>query len=164
MLYRLAVLMFPQPHQRKTAFLTAALHVFSPAGLFLTAPYGEALFSLLSFSGMLCYAYARNQDAFLTRTEPDGRGSPIFYLLYMLASGLFFGLATVVRSNGLLSGLIFLNDMPGCLAGLLGPQSEKLSSARRILCTVMAGATVGAGLMIPQWVAYQQYCVQVSMP
>ncbi|KAL1652329.1 ER membrane glycoprotein subunit of the GPI transamidase complex-like protein [Diplodia intermedia] len=146
-LYQLATLMLPGPALRKTAFLTAVLHVLSPAGLFLAAPYGEALFSLLNFLGMLCYAYAR--------VQPNGQAA---HLLCMLVSGLCFGLATMVRSNGLLSGLILLYDVLRALPGFLGPSSEMIATLMRLVGPVLAGCMVAGGSLIPQWVAYQQYC------
>ncbi|KAK0665041.1 GPI mannosyltransferase 2 [Lasiodiplodia hormozganensis] len=146
-LYQLATLLFPGPSLRKTAFLTAILHVLSPAGLFLSAPYGEALFSLLNFSGMLCYAYAR--------VRLNGHAA---YFLCMLASGLCFGLATMVRSNGLLSGLILLYDVFRSLPGLLGPNRAIVDTFVRLTGTILAGFMVASGLIIPQLVAYQQYC------
>ncbi|GME47481.1 glycosyltransferase family 76 protein [Neofusicoccum parvum] len=159
-LYRLVVCMLPSPAQLHIAFLTAALHVFSPAGLFLAAPYGEALTSLLNFSGMLFYAYARVEDSSLRLAGSNRQQSSAPYLLYMLSSGFCFGLATMVRSNGLLSGLIFLYDVTGSLAGLLRSRSAEIPSLRRIFSAIIAGVMVGAGLILPQWVAYQQYCVE----
>ncbi|KAF4537946.1 GPI mannosyltransferase 2-like protein [Lasiodiplodia theobromae] len=146
-LYQLATLLFPGPTLRKTAFLTATLHVLSPAGLFLSAPYGEALFSLLNFSGMLCYAYAR--------VRLNGHAA---YFLCILASGLCFGLATMVRTNGLLSGLILLYDVFRSLPGLLGPNRAIVDTFVRLTGAILAGFMVASGLIIPQLVAYQQYC------
>ncbi|KAF9635536.1 GPI mannosyltransferase 2-like protein [Lasiodiplodia theobromae] len=152
-LYQLATLLFPGPTLRKTAFLTATLHVLSPAGLFLSAPYGEALFSLLNFSGMLCYAYAR--------VRLNGHAA---YFLCILASGLCFGLATMVRTNGLLSGLILLYDVFRSLPGLLGPNRAIVDTFVRLTGAILAGFMVASGLIIPQLVAYQQYCTLVGLP
>lgn len=152
-LYQLATLLFPGPTLRKTAFLTATLHVLSPAGLFLSAPYGEALFSLLNFSGMLCYAYAR--------VRLNGHAA---YFLCILASGLCFGLATMVRTNGLLSGLILLYDVFRSLPGLLGPNRAIVDTFVRLIGAILAGFMVASGLIIPQLVAYQQYCTLVGLP
>ncbi|OJD40661.1 glycosyltransferase family 76 protein [Diplodia corticola] len=149
-LYQLVRLILPEPALHKTAFLTAVLHALSPAGLFLAAPYGEALFSLLNFSGMLCYAYAR--------VQPNGPLSLAANLLCMLTSGLCFGLATMVRSNGLLSGLILIYDVVRVLPGLLGQKSEMIATLMRLTGTVLAGCMVAGGSIIPQWVAYLQYC------
>lgn len=87
--------------QGRIAFIAAALHVFSPAGLFLSAPYAESLFSLLSFLGHLFYAYSHH--------KPNG-ARYYKHKAWLLASGLCFGLATTVRSNGVLFGLIFAYD------------------------------------------------------
>lgn len=87
--------------QGRVAFVAAALHVFSPAGLFLSAPYAESLFSLLSFLGHLCYAYSRCMPTEARSHKHDA---------WLLASGAWFGLATTVRGNGVLFGLIFAYD------------------------------------------------------
>lgn len=160
LLHRLAALMLPGLARSHTAFLTAIVHLFSPAGLFLAAPYGEAPFSLLNFSGMLCYAHACADGAPLMLTRSDGRRKPAHDFLYLLVSGFCFGLATMVRSNGIFSGLIFLYDVLRSLRGLLGSRSEQISSLIRIASSVMAGIVTGSGFVIPQWLAYQQYCVR----
>lgn len=162
LLHRLAALMLPGLARSHTAFLTAIVHLFSPAGLFLAAPYGEAPFSLLNFSGMLCYAHACADGAPLMLTRSDGRRKPAHAFLYLLVSGFCFGLATMVRSNGIFSGLIFLYDVLRSLRGLLGSRSEQISSLIRIASSVMAGIVTGSGFVIPQWLAYRQYCVRVS--
>ncbi|KAF2137013.1 glycosyltransferase family 76 protein [Aplosporella prunicola CBS 121167] len=150
-LYRLVTLMLPDPSERKTAFLTALLHVLSPAGLFLMAPYAESLFSLLSFVGMLCYCYT---------TTFDGT-SAVMYCLSMLASGASFGLAAVLRGNGLLNGIIFAYGLISHLASI--SRGEALATAfRRIICTILAGCLVGVGFILPQWIAYQRYCLEES--
>ena len=60
-LERLARLLAPPPFPKDVSFVSAALHVLSPAGLFLTAPYAESLFSLLSFVGCLLYVFSRER-------------------------------------------------------------------------------------------------------
>ncbi|KAG0136017.1 hypothetical protein HOY82DRAFT_119357 [Tuber indicum] len=123
------------PSNGKLPIVAAHLHVISPAGLFLSAPYSESLFALLSFSGLYCYV----------------RG-------YVIVSGACMFLASMVRSNGLLNGAVFLHDfwrigwrfvvgvergwrVVGSLAGL-----------------GIGGLLVGAGLALPQWLAYGRYC------
>ncbi len=54
-LYRLGKLVWADG---RLAFLAASLHIFSPAGLFLSAPYAESTFSLLSFVGFYILALA----------------------------------------------------------------------------------------------------------
>lgn len=87
--------------QGRVSFIAAALHIFSPAGLFLSAPYAESLFSLLSFLGHLTYVCScqRSDEVRSYRHE-----------VWLLASGVCFGLATTIRSNGVLFGLIFAYD------------------------------------------------------
>lgn len=163
-LHRLTAIVVPGSARKQIAFLAAALHACSPAGVFLSAPYGEALFSLLNFSGMLWYAYARVDAAppILAGLDENGwRPKSARSLLYSLISGLCFGLATMVRSNGLLSGLILFYDIIQSLHGLFGPRIGQISSLMRIIGAVIAGLLVGMGFIIPQWLAYQQYCLKV---
>jgi Gpi18-like mannosyltransferase len=81
------------------------MHILSPAGLFLSAPYAESLFSLLSFLGHLLYVYGQPSTT-------KGKTPPrtILHDLALLASGLTFSLATTIRSNGILFGLLFAHD------------------------------------------------------
>ncbi|KAK0273430.1 ER membrane glycoprotein subunit of the GPI transamidase complex-like protein, partial [Friedmanniomyces endolithicus] len=44
--------------KRQLAFTTACLHILSPAGIFLSASYGEATFAFWNLLGLLCYAHA----------------------------------------------------------------------------------------------------------
>jgi Gpi18-like mannosyltransferase len=90
------------PRRDQIAFVTAALHVCSPAGIFLVAPYSEALFSLLSFTGLWAYAYGFQSSSSLLQVPTT-----------LLAGGLLAVSATV-RGNGLLFASIFAYD-----AGLL---------------------------------------------
>jgi len=101
-LERLARLLAPPPFQKEIGFVSAALHVISPAGLFLTAPYAESLFSLLSFFGYLFYIISCERPGTSRDYRNDAR---------LLASGVCFGLAATVRSNGVLAGLIFAFDV-----------------------------------------------------
>ena len=136
----------------KFAFLAAFLHVVSPAGIFLTAPYAESPFALLNFLG--CYFYLKVYDDRAT-------GNTLGRDLSRLASGLFFGIAATFRGNGLLSGCVFAYDA-------LVIAWEMLSS-RKILnhlpdfsFTVAAGSMVALGSLIPQLLAFNQYCLEVS--
>ncbi|KAG9697388.1 DUF409 domain protein, partial [Aureobasidium melanogenum] len=88
-----------KPQRRKVAFTAACLHIFSSAGLFLSAPYSESLFSLLNFFGVFIHAGI----PFESPLEAYGLSS----LIRLLLSGASFGLATTVRSNGIFSGLIY---------------------------------------------------------
>ena len=81
-------------------FIASCLHIISPAGIFLSAPYGEAPFSCLNMLGFWLYLQAHiSPDSSVTRK--------CCALIMSVAS---FGFATTIRSNGILSGLPFLFD------------------------------------------------------
>jgi phosphatidylinositol glycan class V len=122
--------------------------------LFLSAPYGEALFSFLNFSGMLLYVESR---IFHPSMPWD-----ILRGCQLIGSGALFAMAALIRSNGVLSGLIFVYDvvtlLPRLLSLSLGP-----SDFRRLLFTTIAGSLILLGFAGPQWLAYDEYCgAQVS--
>lgn len=127
----------------------------SPAGLFLSAPYAESSFSFLNFVGFYLYALS-------LKAHHDSRSNLRDILI--VVSGLAFGLATIFRSNGLLSGLLFCFDMVRAVVlfrkGLrLG---ELVSSLRRIMILVTGGLIMAAGSFYPQYLAYFEYCVDAE--
>lgn len=153
-LYQLVYAIAPEPHQTRLAFLAASLHVISPAGIFLSAPYGESLFSFLNFLGMLLYCKS-NPLSSHARNERTRRS------VYLLGAGACFGLATTVRSNGLLSAWIFAYDLVAAVPRL--PQvMSNFAEVQRLLVTTAAGCLVAAGMILPQWIAYEQYCANHS--
>ncbi|RMY20391.1 hypothetical protein D0867_04033 [Hortaea werneckii] len=139
--------------KRQLAFATACLHVFSPAGLFLSAPYAESSFALLSFLGCYCYVkaienrYHRFADAY----QLDA--------CWTVAAGLSFGLATTMRTNGLLNGIIFAWDvyivLPRLPHILRTRDGEEIT---RLFATLIAGGLIAVGFTLPQIVAYTEYC------
>ncbi|KAG9696822.1 DUF409 domain protein, partial [Aureobasidium melanogenum] len=138
-----------KPQRRKVAFIAACLHVFSSAGLFLSAPYSESLFSLLNFFGVFMHAGVPYELP-LEDYEP-------FSLIRLLLSGASFGLATTVRSNGIFSGLIYFYHV------------YMLFHSRINVRTILTIATIGvsaamilSGMLLPQYIAYQDYCVAPS--
>jgi len=92
------------PIQRRLAFLSASLHVLSPAGIFLSAPYAEASFALASFAGYYCYV------ASWTGNSSHNRSWSLVTDVWTVAAGVCFAVATLFRSNGLFCGLIFAYD------------------------------------------------------
>ncbi|KAF2460572.1 GPI mannosyltransferase 2 [Lineolata rhizophorae] len=150
-LYKLACHVTSQNTRNGVAFITAVLHVLSPAGIFLSAPYAEALFSLFNFSGMLFYVYSI--------PRPDSTNSRLLRRdINVLISGACFGLASFMRSNGLLSGLLFASDLFQTLPTL--PRSLlSASGLRRQMSLALAGILTACGFVAPQWVAYREYCV-----
>jgi phosphatidylinositol glycan class V len=141
-LYRLVLLLLVPQHslhskatlpasaRRNLAFLSAALHVLSPAGVFLSAPYAEASFSLFSFLGCYCYVSSwlvRRSDSSssddLWKKKSAGRthqrslslaGSGLINWIlvdfWTVGAGICFGVATLLRSNGIFYGMIFAYD------------------------------------------------------
>ncbi|TKA74175.1 hypothetical protein B0A55_06578 [Friedmanniomyces simplex] len=154
-LYNLVYFITPSTDLRKRqlAFTTACLHIISPAGIFLSAPSGEAAFTFFNFLGLLCYAHAI-QNRFATFADAFQLDA-----CWTLGAGICFGLATMMRSNGLLSGMIFAWDVLTML-----PRLQSILRTRdgehvtRFLATLAAGALVAVGSAAPQVLAYMEYC------
>ncbi|XP_042544689.1 GPI mannosyltransferase 2 [Dipodomys spectabilis] len=135
-LHDLGCLVLHCPHQ---AFYAALLFCLSPANVFLTAGYSEALFAFLTFSAM----------GQLER----GRG---------WTSGLLFALATGVRSNGLVSvGFLLYSQCRAFVSSFLVlslvRQSFKLMAS---LC--LSVLTISLPFALFQYYAYTQFCLPGS--
>ncbi|THY73651.1 mannosyltransferase [Aureobasidium pullulans] len=135
--------------RRKVAFVAASLHIFSTAGLFLSAPYSESLFSMLNFLGVLLHAR-------IPWEMPLEKYGP-FCLLSLLLSGACFGLATTVRSNGLFSGLIYFHHVY-----MLFHSRINLRTIVTIVVIGISAAMILSGMLFPQYMAYQEFCVGPS--
>jgi Gpi18-like mannosyltransferase len=213
--------------QRRIAFLSAALHVLSPAGVFLSAPYAEASFALASFTGYYCYV------ASWTDNRSQTKSWALIADVWTVAAGICFAIATLFRSNGLFCGLIFAYDallwvvalcnrpsvsrlivpligaagivlaiavayaqnygfistfdlqstgqilassmfllLPGSilynqsyrLRGIAQIVKTDLNHRQRvsIFSTIVAGSCIAAAFVWPQYVAYQEFCVESS--
>ncbi|KAH0559613.1 hypothetical protein GP486_003871 [Trichoglossum hirsutum] len=147
-LYHLTKLMFAGEKGKKLALIASILHTITPAGIFLSAPYAESLFALLNFAGHFIYT------ASLT---PNGRGRSWENDLCLVLSGAVFGLATTVRSNGLLNGILYLYDLTGEIRSL-PRDGVGVANARKAAALGVAGILVGLGTATPQWIAYLAYC------
>lgn len=132
----------------RVAFVSACLHIFSPGGLFLSAPNAESSFAFLNFSGY--YLYALGHQA-----HHDGRANTRDALVVL--SGLFFGVSTAFRSNGLLNGLIYCFDLIRCAVDCLH-STEFAQNIRRSVSIVVAGSLLGVSYVYPQYLAYQDFC------
>lgn len=157
--------------RRKLALLTSLLHIFSPAGLFLSAPYAESSCALFSFLGWWFYAQSclSDQDgttAVSGKISGVGRGLTLKGDLHLLLAGLSFGLATLFRSNGILNGLPFAWEVLSILSGLVITTSggrgrgkfPLLKTLRRLIALGLGGIFVAAGSIVPQTVAWLRYC------
>lgn len=132
--------------------LAASLHIISPAGIFLSAPYAESSFSFLNFAGYYLYAKGMLMHGERKEAQRD-------YLV--LFSGVVFGIATTFRGNGLLCGLLFVWDALVCGARIL-QSIETVFHARHLLSASMSGLLMACIAMTPQYLAYNEYCVRGS--
>ncbi len=131
---------------RRLSFTAALLHVLSPAGLFLSAPYAESTFAFLSFLGYLFFAKGVLSDK---RT--------VVHDVSIVASGMWFGFATTFRSNGILGGVLFASELLRELTSV-----PTLVSIRRRLALIVGGSAVAIGFAIPQLIAYLTFCSESS--
>lgn len=140
---------------RITSFsvLTASLHIISPAGVFLSAPYAESSFSFLNLSGLFLYAKAMlNHDKGRERQRD----------CVLLLCGVLFGIATTFRGNGLLSGLLLLWDALACGTRILR-FTDVASNIRHLLTVSMSGLLMACIAAVPQYLAYDEYCIRGSL-
>lgn len=135
------------------ALVSALLHVLSPAGLFLSAPYAESPHALLCFVGWLLLVKSCGAGSRLP--QPLARGDAL-----TLLAGVSFGLATWFRTNGLLNGAPFALEVLVTLYRLvedLGPGSFA-AYVRKLAVLGLSGLFVAAGSLVPQFFAYRIYC------
>jgi phosphatidylinositol glycan class V len=145
LVYYLSTAVFPRSPPA-FAFIAASLQVISPAGLFLSAPQAESSCAALSFAGCLLFAKSRRDN-----------GQPSLWRdLCLLVSGIMFGMATTVRSNGILNGLLLLEEAFRTLAQLY--HNPSFAILRRLIAAGVGGLSVGFGFLLPQYIAYTAYC------
>ncbi|KAK9476824.1 hypothetical protein V1514DRAFT_335517 [Lipomyces japonicus] len=111
----------------KFALISALLFVISPGGIFLSSGYAETLFAFFSFAGI--YFRESNEQ-------------------YLLA-GLCWFTCCCLRGNGILWGIVFVNDLYEKL--LIRNWSKSLQ-------IIIAGSLVGTGFLSGQVFAYLRYC------
>lgn len=149
-LYRLSFNIFGRdtPVKKLMCFLSAALHIISPAGAFLSAPYGEPVFSFLNMFGLYVYSSSLFDNC---------HGKTVARDIKLLASAILFAVATSVRSNGILSGFLFACDACSQV-WTIGTQGISLDGCLRLTVIIFGGCIVGLGLAFPQFLAYNAYC------
>ena len=136
------------PKTLEYSLIAGVLHIVSPAGIFLSAPYSESLFSCLNILGLLVYVKSlkarRQAGLFQSR-------------VLKLVSGALMGCASVIRSNGLFGGTIFAYELVTIMTDILWsyPSQELCMEA---LTTVCGGSLIALGFMFPQYIAWSQYC------
>lgn len=109
------------------------LYALCPAGVFLICGYAESPFAFLSFSGL--YFYLKHRA--------------------YICSGIFFGLALQLRSNGLVWGVMYAFT-------LYGEVQRKKWRLKTIIRIITGGTLVFAGFVGPQIYAYYTYCPQLA--
>ena len=131
------------------AFLVACLHIVSPAGIFLSAPYAESPFSFLVFLGYYFYAKAL-VDGQLKHFR-SRRG------MYMLYSGIIFGVATTFRGNGLINGLTFVCEAISSIDRIQRSPDIR-SNHLALIAVIISGSLMAVIAGFPQYLAYSEYC------
>lgn len=136
--------------KQHVAFTAACLHVISPAGLFLSSPYGESTFAFTAFLGILCYIRAQEH-------QHASAGQSIFATAaWTILSGLSFAISTLIRSNGLLHGTIFLIDAFTTLRTLLA--TRRPAHFFHLVSVIIAGSLIALAFALPQAIAYAEFC------
>ncbi|KAL9127967.1 MAG: hypothetical protein Q9217_003258 [Psora testacea] len=141
------------------AFLSATLHIISPAGLFLSAPYAESSFALLNFTGFYLYSLSRRSHSLDVAPFTD---------IFLLFSGFTIGIATTFRGNGLFGGLIFVWDALETLwlilqtLGTVETDFKVVKLMKRLIITGFSGVMMACVALVPQYIAYSELCVQVA--
>ncbi|KAI0887759.1 glycosyltransferase family 76 protein [Annulohypoxylon maeteangense] len=134
---------------QRLSFVAALLHILSPAGLFLSAPYAESTFAFLSFTGYLFLAKGLL-----------GPKQTFAHDVSLVASGMWFGFAATFRSNGLFNGIPFAIALAQELT-----TPPTFTSIRRRCALLVGGLAIAIGFIAPQLSAYQTFCfIQPSRP
>lgn len=150
-LFTLSKALFPGSSSSPFALIAALLHVLSPAGLFLSAPYAESSTALLSFLGCLLF----------TKSRTSSGTSSASHDVLVLAAGMVFGAAATLRSNAILNGLLLLEEAVRSLYDLTNGFS--VARVRRLLASGLGGLFVGIGFLLPQYIAYVEYCTTADI-
>ncbi|KAF9776921.1 ER membrane glycoprotein subunit of the GPI transamidase complex-like protein [Fusarium sp. DS 682] len=141
-LYQLTIVLCSD---RKLAYLAAVVHILSPGGLFLSAPYAESTFACLSFAGNLLFALS-------LKASPDSLRRNVS----VIGAGLCYGISCTFRSNGLFGGVLFAVEALKGLSALL--DGFTFSKLLRLIAPVIGGLLVAVGFIAPQVLAWMRYC------
>lgn len=136
----------------RVALSALALFVLSPAAMFLTAPYSEAIAALFSFQCL----YLRERSLVVHY------GTPIIHKPLYLASGVAAAVAYGFRANCLLLGLIYVYDLGGVAhflskSSVMAGAMDNASFSTRLL-PIVAGLILGSGFLASQIYNYMAVC------
>lgn len=120
----------------RMAWASLLLFVMSPAAMFLTAPYSEAIAALSSFSSLLL------REKALALKYGSARVNAPLYVLSGIAAALAYGF----RANCLLIGLVYVYD--------LFARPLRISH----ILPIFAGLILGAALVLSQAANYVAVC------
>ncbi|RGP71389.1 gpi mannosyltransferase 2 [Fusarium sporotrichioides] len=141
-LYKLTIVLC---NDRKLAYLASVVHVLSPAGLFISAPYAESPFACMSFIGNLLYATS-------LKNSPDSLKRNVA----VVGAGLSYGVSCTLRSNGLFGGVLLAVEAVKCLLAIR--DGFTISKVLRLIAPVIGGILVAVGFVAPQVLAWMRYC------
>ncbi|TVY46281.1 GPI mannosyltransferase [Lachnellula occidentalis] len=146
LLFSLTLAIFPGSTTR-FAFSAAALHIISPAGIFLSAPYAESSCALFAFAGCLAFAKSFTSERLSATAKHD---------LLLCGSGVLFGISATMRSNGILNGLLLLEEAFRVLLSL--KVDFRMARIRRLIASGLGGLSVAVGFLVPQYISYRDFC------
>lgn len=106
------------------------------------------MFSLLNFTGFYAYVSALHDDR---------RGYMIARDVKFLVAGGLFAVVTTIRSNGVLSGILFAYDAVLGLRSIVS-NGISLSQIHRMFFVVVGGSLIMLGVVGPQYRAFTMYC------
>lgn len=138
-LYRLCLLLSDSTTPSRRALAVATLHILAPAGLFLSAPYAESPFSLLSFTGFWLYLFG------LKARRPLND-------FCLALSGISFGIASTFRGNGIFNGALYMFEF------LVTIPSLDRSNLRYCAAILLGGGFMATIFTLPQISAWFEYC------
>lgn len=130
-LFKLTLLIFKST---KFAMITSVMFMFNPAAIQLSAFYTEAPFALFTFVGLL-----------------------FFYQGKMFVSSLFWALASITRSNGIvLVGFFFSNLLTSIFASSAIPSASSIIT--KSFKTLLYSLISVSGFLAFQYFGYDQFC------
>jgi GPI mannosyltransferase 2 len=135
------------------AFVAALLYIVSPAGVFVSAPYTESPFAAMNLLGVRLFLLGRDRSA---------RGRTMAAALYTISGGLASCLATLLRSNGVLSGIPYAWDAVARVLDL-ARRNRDPPQIMRLVSLGLGGALIACGMILPQYKAYCEYCTGLQM-
>jgi len=136
----------------RIALVAASLHIISPAGLFLSAPYARKFMCAWPLPAFLLFAniLAQGHPPLLVR---------IFLSFYQESFSVLPRLFEAMEFSTVFSYLKKHFEILFLLRNGI-----RLSAIRRLLATGLGGICVAAGFLLPQHIAYSEYCGNLEAP